>query len=1019
MKYWKGIEELESTPEFMSTAFAEFLPVKESHESKDATSAPRRDFLKLMGFGVAAATLASCEAPVHKAIPYLNKPEEVDPTISNFYASTYFTGSDYNAVLVKTRDGRPIKLEGNPESPITRGGLSARAQAAVLDLYDSARLQHFAVNGQRTETAEVDRQIQSKLAATTGKIVIVSHTIISPSTKKAIAAFAARYGTTEHVMYDAQSSSALLQANNGVLPSYDFSRANVIVSLDADFLGTWISPVEYAKQYVKNRKVSNDKRAMSRHFQFETAMSLTGSNADVRESVKPSELGLVAVALYNAVVGGGSTLAFSNPRVAPQIAKAAAELKANRGTGLVVSGSNDPAVQSLVAALNQSLGNVGTTLDLAAPSYVRQGDDARMAALIKEMNAGTVGAVIFYNVNPVYNHPLAAQVKSGIAKVPLSISFNDRLDETGSLCQYATPDSHWLESWNDFEPKRGFLSLAQPAITAIFATRQAQDSLLRWAGSNESYYNFLRNNWRGVLKGSNFNAVWDKAVHDGVSTGTALSAAPVMLTAALSVTDAMSRITGASKPVPNMVEVVFYEKVGIPTSGSGSNNPFLQELPDPISKATWGNYIAVPRAMAVVNKWEQGDVIKVSAPNVAPIELPVLVQPGQAAGTVSIALGYGRTMSGKAGDGVGANVAPMLVTSTTGSIIYATAVTLEKTAAKSPIAQTQTHHTIMDRRSVVQENTLAKYKKNPKEVTEYEKIATPDGMEKPNKVSLWQDYQYNNHHWGMAIDLNSCIGCGSCVLGCQTENNIAVVGKQQVINRREMHWMRIDRYYSSDHHENEFESKGKVATYSAMEDPSDNPQVLFQPMMCQQCNHAPCETVCPVLATTHSSEGLNQMTYNRCVGTRYCANNCPYKVRRFNWFSYYSNEKFETVNSHMFTDLGRMVLNPDVTVRARGVMEKCSFCIQRIQLGKLEAKKQKRRPKDGEIVSACAQSCPTDAIIFGDMRDSTSRLSQLLRREDGERAFHSLDSINVQPNVTYLTKIRNSASEMFGPEEEA
>jgi Fe-S-cluster-containing dehydrogenase component len=325
----------------------------------------------------------------------------------------------------------------------------------------------------------------------------------------------------------------------------------------------------------------------------------------------------------------------------------------------------------------------------------------------------------------------------------------------------------------------------------------------------------------------------------------------------------------------------------------------------------------------------------------------------------------------------------------------------------------------MDRREVVQENTLAKYRENPKEVTEYEKIATPEGLEKPNKVSLWQDYQYNNHHWGMAIDLNSCIGCGSCVIGCQTENNIAVVGKQQVINRREMHWMRIDRYYSSDHHKSDFEKEGKLKTYASMEDPSDNPQVIFQPMLCQHCNHAPCETVCPVLATTHSSEGLNQMTYNRCVGTRYCANNCPYKVRRFNWFSYYSNEKFEDVNGHMFTDLGRMVLNPDVTVRARGVMEKCSFCVQRIQLGKLEAKKQKRRPKDGEVVPACAQSCPTEAILFGDMRDPTTRISQLLRREDGERAFHVLDSINVQPNVTYLTKIRNATSEFFPEEENA
>jgi molybdopterin-containing oxidoreductase family iron-sulfur binding subunit len=739
---------------------------------------------------------------------------------------------------------------------------------------------------------------------------------------------------------------------------------------------------------------------MSRHFQFETNMSLTGTNADVRVAVKPSEMGATALALYNAVVNGGGD-------TKTKLGMAAAELIAAGATGLVVSGSNDPAVQTLVTAINQTLGNAGTTIGTAA-SNLRQGDDARMATLVKDMNDGNVGAVIFYNANPVFNHPLGDKVKSGIAKVPLTISLNDRLDETGSLCQYAAPDNHWLESWNDFEPKAGYLSLAQPVITPLFTTRQAQESLLKWAGNNTSYYKYLRANWRGITP---TDAAWDKAVHDGVLMGTALPAAPAPATAAMSPAAAASQLSGAAKP--SGVELALYEKVGISAAGSEANNPFLQELPDPVSKATWGNYVAVPRKMAIEQKWEQNDVLKITA-NGRSIELPVLIQPGQANGTVSIALGYGRTLAGKAGDKVGENAAALAMTNN--GIQYMNVVTLAKTGATSPIAQTQTHQTLMDRRPVVQENSLAKYKENPKEVTEYEKISTPDGLEAPNKVSLWQDYQYNNHHWGMAIDLNSCIGCGSCVIGCQTENNVAVVGKQQVINRREMHWMRIDRYYSSDTHKDSFETKGKIDTYAAMEDPSENPQVIHQPMMCQQCNHAPCETVCPVLATTHSSEGLNQMTYNRCIGTRYCANNCPYKVRRFNWFSYYSNEKFEIVNGHMFTDLGRMVLNPDVTVRARGVMEKCSFCVQRIQLGKLEAKKQKRRPKDGEIVTACAQSCPTEAIVFGDMKDPNSRISQLLRREDGERAFHSLDSINVQPNVTYLTKIRNAESEFFAKE---
>jgi len=1025
MKYWKGIEELDNSPEFAKNAFAEFpdfLPVKESRagEAEDTSVAPRRDFLKLMGFGVAAATLAACETPVRKAIPYLNKPEEVDPTISNFYASTYFTGSDYNAVLVKNRDGRPIKLEGNPESPVTRGGLSARAQAAVLSLYDGGRLQQFMAKGKKADFADVDQAIRAGLASATGKIAIVSPTIISPGTKRAIAAFADTHRNVEHIMYDVNSASGLLQANGGVLPAYDFSRANVIVSLGADFLGTWISPVEYSRQYITNRKVRSDgpnKPTMSRHYQFETALSLTGSNADIRVPVKPSQMPATVLALYSAIVGGSAPTL--EPAIKAKVDKAAAELKAeaNRGASLVVAGSNDPAVQALVVAINQALGNVGTTVDLTNPSYVRQGDDARMAQFVRDLNSGAVGAVFFYNASPVYNHPQGAQIKAGIAKTALSVSLNDRLDETGSLCQYHAPDSHWLESWNDYEPKRGFLSLAQPAITPIFKTRQGQESFLRWAGSNESYYNFLKDGWRNVLGANNFQAGWDKVVHDGVATGSALAAAPAFSAPVISAAEAISRLRSVSAAPAGTVELALYEKVGVGEGGIEANNPFLQELPDPISKATWGNYVAVPRTMAVANKWEQGDVLSVSAAGLAkPLNLPVLIQPGQADGTVSIAVGYGRVMAGRVGDNVGENAFPLAQVGKDG-IIYTNAVTLKATGANSPIAQTQTHHTIMDRREVVQENTLEKYRENPKEVTEYEMIATPEGLEKPSRVSLWQDYQYNDHHWGMAIDLNSCIGCGSCVIGCQTENNIAVVGKQQVINRREMHWMRIDRYYSSNAHKSDFDKEGKLATYAAMEDPSDNPQVVFQPMLCQHCNHAPCETVCPVLATTHSSEGLNQMTYNRCVGTRYCANNCPYKVRRFNWFSYYSNEKFEDVNGHMFTDLGRMVLNPDVTVRARGVMEKCSFCVQRIQLGKLEAKKQKRRPLDGEVVTACAQSCPTEAILFGDMRDPNSRISKLLKREDGERAFHVLDSINVQPNVTYLTKIRNVEQSAFYPEE--
>jgi MoCo/4Fe-4S cofactor protein with predicted Tat translocation signal len=994
-KYWKGIEELENTPEFANAAhseFAEFLPVKETYgsDAKEAEVAPRRDFLKLLGFGLAAATLASCEAPVRKAIPYLNKPEDIDPGIANWYASTYFEGGDYNSILVKTREGRPIKLEGNPLSSITKGGLSAKAQASVLNLYDKNRLTSPVMSGTQTTWEKVDGEIMKRLASVNGKIVLVSNTIISPTTKKAIKEFGSKFGSFEHVVYDQDSASGLVKANDGVVPGYDFSKATVIVSVAADFLGTWLSPVEYAKQYIQNRKITKDHAKMSRHIQFETILSLTGSNADVRVAIKPSEEALVVAALYNKVVGGLNAPAYSNKA----LDKVAAELTAAKGSALVVSGSNDQGVQTMVRAINQALGAEGTTINTNTPSYIRQGDDAQMLRFVQEMNNGGVGAVMFYKANPVYDYPMAEEVISGLKKVNLKISFNDRIDETGKLMDFICPDHNYLESWNDFEPKKGMLSLAQPTISPLFKTRQFPETLLRWSGNKTEYYTYLKSNWSGLTGG---DKGWDKAVHDGVlenvsTESQALANITPMTTAAVGV--ALNKKSKASG-----VELAIYQKVGIGNGNIEANNPWLQELPDPISKATWDNYVAIPISMAKDKGIEQNDLVKLTSGNKSVI-LPALIQPGQAKDTVAVAIGYGRKSAGKVADNVGQNIYPFASVTPNG-VVYNSIVTVEKTEGTLPIAQTQTHHTIMGR-IVVQESTLDKYKKDPTKVTERIRIATPEGAKRPAAVSLWQDYEYQDHHWGMVIDLNSCIGCGSCVIGCNVENNVAIVGKQEVINRREMHWMRIDRYYSSD-------ATRENGGYSEMENPSENPSVIFQPMLCQHCNHAPCETVCPVLATTHSTEGLNQMTYNRCVGTRYCANNCPYKVRRFNWFSYPDNEKFTDINVSQTTDLGRMVLNPDVTVRARGVMEKCSFCVQRIQLGKLEAKKDKRRPKDGEIVTACAQSCPTNAIVFGDMKDPNSNIRKVLEREHNERAFTVLEEINTQPNVTYLTKIRNLA----------
>jgi MoCo/4Fe-4S cofactor protein with predicted Tat translocation signal len=1034
-KYWKGIEELSNDPEFLKNAnneFPDFLPLKESQANggEVESGTDRRDFLKLLGFGVAAATLAACEAPVKRAIPYLNKPEEVDPGIANWYASTYQENGEYCSILVKTREGRPIKIEGNTLSKVTKGGTSARVQASVLSLYDETRLKSFTKNGKSIDKATADAEITAKLAelAAAGQgIRIVSSTIMSPSTKKVIADFQSKYAGTEHVMYDANSVSGLIKANQAsfgkaVVPSYDFSKANVIVSFGADFLGTWISPVEFAKQYSVGRKLGKSKKTMNKHYQFETNLSLTGSNADSRTPIKPSQEGLFVAALYNKIVANKINVADVKNE---NIGKAASDLLSNKGKSLVVSGSNDIAVQTLVNAINTELGNYNNTIDLNIPSYVKQGDDEKMTAFIQDVKGGKIGAVIFYKSNPVYDHPMGADLDAALKKVNLKISFSDRADETASGENfYICPDFHYLESWNDAEPKKGMLSLAQPTISPLFPdTRCAQESLLTWAGNKQDYYSYIQNNWKSVLSGS-FQSAWDKTLHDGVyesgsgmnsvseisdSTSTKKETAPVASNTSMNadLNSIASAITESAKKTGEL-ELKIYEKVGI-GSGAQANNPWLQELPDPISKATWDNYLAIPQSLAKDKGWKQGDLFDVSV-NGKKLEkaLPIVIQPGQASGTVSIAIGYGRTKAGKCGNGIGANAFPF-VSTINGTLSFAPGtVVITATGKSSNIAQTQTHSTIMAR-PVIQDTVLEEYIKNPLSGRYIPKINTNKGPVDPTHkdVDLWDPHTKPNHHWGMVIDLNSCIGCAACVVACQSENNIPVVGKKEVINRREMHWMRIDRYYSSA----EDSKANKIGDYFkgdplALEVAEDNPEVTFQPMLCQHCNHAPCETVCPVAATTHSSEGINQMAYNRCIGTRYCANNCPYKVRRFNWFKYFENDQFDK-NTGMNNALGRMVLNPDVTVRSRGVMEKCTFCIQRIQEGKLNAKREKRRPKDGEVITACASACPTDAIVFGDMNDKSSKVIMQLEVENKDRAYHVIEEVGTKPNVSYLTKVRN------------
>lgn len=1002
-KYWKGVEELKNDIGFVKNANREFN--LDDIDTVEPTH--RRDFLKVLGFSVAAVSLAACDAPVRKAIPYLNKPESVEPGIPNWYASTYSEGGDYCSILVKTREGRPVKIEGNKLSSITKGAVNARVHASVLSLYDNEKLKAPKKGSSDIKWEELDKEVIAALAKG-GNIRIVTNSILSPTTKKVVADFAAKYPTAKHITYDANSSYAIVQANaesfgQAVIPSYDFSKANVIVGINADFLGTWIAPNTFAGQWAVTRKLrsgKNGKNTMSRHYQFETGLTITGASADYRGMIKPSQEGAVALALYNKVAAalGGKTTGGGAVET-QNLDKCAKDLIAAKGAALVVSGSNNPAVQTIVNAINSLLGSYGTTIDLGTPVNYRQGNDAEMTAFINEVKGGQVSTAIFLS-NPVYDHARGAELGEALSKVATTISFADRADETASKCKYIAPAPHYLESWNDAEPKKGFYSLTQPTISLIFDTRQPQSSLLTWAGLNADYQAYLKSNWsKNILSGKS----WVQALHDGIyepvagATASGASFAGNVDAAAASI----AQVKGAG------IEASIYESVAIGT-GSQANNPWLQEMPDPISKVTWENVIAVSQKTANDLGIAQGDIVNLTvggkkvAGTSTDLEggIPVLIQPGQANGTISIALGYGRTAAGKSGN-TGANVYPLVANGQ----YWANDVKVEKIKDGYTLAQTQTQNTIMGRTAVVQESVLGEYVKDVKAGRFEPKIETSEGEKKPYQITLWNGHEKKNHSWGMVIDLNSCTGCGSCLVSCQAENNVAVVGKAEVARAREMHWIRIDRYYSSEmSHDEALAEKGIIGGYRELEIAAENPEVVFQPMMCQHCSNAPCETVCPVLATTHSSEGLNQMTYNRCIGTRYCANNCPYKVRRFNWFKYFENDNFDY---HMNSDLGRMVLNPDVTVRSRGVIEKCSMCVQRIQAGKLTAKKERRRPVDGEIQTACSQSCPTNAITFGDMLDSESEVSKILAVEKEGRAFHVLEEINVQPQMNYLTKIRN------------
>ena len=1017
-KHWQSFGELNQSEAYnkdVKDEFKEDLPfVAEDGKSFLEAKAPRRDFLKYLGFSTAAAAAAaSCEMPIKKAIPFANKPEDVVPGIAKYYATTYVQDGDTVSVLAKVRDGRPIKIEGNDLCPINKGGTSARVQASVLDLYDTARLRFPTIDGKEVTFEAADKSIAASLS---GPVVVLTSTINSPSTQATIDQFLAKYPGSKHVTYDAVSNSAMLLANeatNGVraIPSYQFDKAKAIVSLGADFLGTWLSPIEFSKQYAAGKKLDEKNPEMSKHIHFESVASLTGANADEKYLHRPSETGAIAAALLSAVNGQGVN-GITDAKLKAGIEKAAKALNANKGAALVVAGSNDINIQIIVNAINNAVGAGGTTINWAATNNTRKGVDADFAKLVDDMNAGAVGTLLIHGANPVYSWYDAEKVKSGLKKVKTVVSFAAKVDETAELCKFVLPDHNFLESWGDAESKTGLFSFIQPTIYPLFKTRQWQDSLLKWSGASEDYLAFLKNFWGAKLGGV---AGWDKALQEGIfSTSTGATSAGSFNGG--SVAAAITASTTGKKA--GKIELVLYQKVGI-GAGQGASNPWLQELPDPVTRATWDNYVIVSPALARtllnidLNKGSQADAYEVNPPKPVvkvtvgskSIELPVLIIPGTQENSIGIAVGYGRSEKiGKSANNVGKN-AYTLASLNGASINFSnTDVTITATGEKYPVALTQTHSRYDtdqgNRTEVMKELTLAAYKHNPTEIRdEREAELKPwGGLEKfESQGSIYPVYDRPGIKWGMSVDLNTCTGCGACVVACNAENNVSVVGKPEVLRGHEMHWLRIDRYFSGD---------------------MDNPNVVFQPLMCQHCDNAPCENVCPVAATNHSSEGLNQMTYNRCIGTRYCANNCPYKVRRFNWSDYAGADSFadnqvgivNDVVLDMNDDLTRMVLNPDVTVRSRGVIEKCSFCVQRLQEGKLKAKKDSRPLIDSDIKVACQQACPTNAINFGNANSKESAIT-MVRKENPNRQFYVLEMLHVLPNVTYMAKVRNSEEE--------
>ncbi len=960
-KYWRSLEELAQTPEFEGWLHREFP--RGASEWNDQVH--RRDFLRLMGASLALAGLGACtKQRIEKIVPYVNQPEQIVPGKPLYFATATTFGGYGQGIIATSHEGRPTKLEGNPDHPASLGATTIWAQADVLDLYDPDRAQSLTNGSMGATWGDFQGRLQSALAGQAGSggagIRFLTQTITSPTFAAQMEAIAQKFTGARWHQWDPLSRDNVRAARAGGVYGgetlYDFSKAKVIVALDSDFLSLHPAALRHARDFARGRRVAQPASAtMSRFYAAEPTPSITGSNADHRLPIAAQALPALAAALA-ALIGAGGAGADIPPAANEWLWAAAQDLRAHAGASIVIAGETQPPeVHALVAQINASLGNIGVTMTEHAPAIanpVNQLDSLK--ALVEEMRGGAVELLVILGGNPVYDAPADLDFAAALRKAKLRIHHTLQVNETSVHCDWQVPATHFLESWSDVRAADGAVTIVQPLIAPLYAGVSVHELLEVFAGgSGRNAYEIVRATQQGASPEATFAKEWSKILSDGV-VAVATAVAP-----AQPVPNEPPPIKPAAK---DGLEILFRADPNL-LDGRYANNGWLQELPHPFSKITWDNAALVSPALARREKLENGDYLELSYRG-RKLGAPVWILPGQAEDTVTLHLGYGRQKAGRVGTNKGYNAYALR---TSDALWNGKGLTIRKLPRREEFATTQNHFNI-EGRDLYRAGTLAEFIRKPRFAAEMREVPKED-------ETLYHPDEFKNkgYAWAMVIDLGTCIGCNACTIACQAENNIPVVGKAQVRGGREMHWIRVDTYYS---------------------DAPEAPEFHHQPVPCMHCQHAPCELVCPVAATVTDDEGLNLQVYNRCVGTRYCSNNCPYKVRRFNFLEYNGS----------YTPSEKLVKNPDVTVRSRGVMEKCTYCLQRINSARITAELARRKIADGEVTPACAQVCPAEAIVFGDLHDPKSRVAQWKQHP---LDYGMLAELNTRPRTSYSAKLRN------------